>query len=79
MSDHGAFTGLPLDPKSGQSPRWAGILAKLSLAVLALGVVVTLIVWPAASADWGALMLCIAFAASTGLMVIRQALLAERM
>jgi hypothetical protein len=78
MSGHGAFTGLPIDVIEGQDDRWAALLVKAVLVILALGVVMSAILWPVASADWGALVLCIALAACTGLMVIRQALLAER-
>ena len=54
------------------------MLVKAAFAVLAIGLIVTLFLWPLVSADAGALTLAIAFAGATGLMVLRQALLAER-
>lgn len=78
MSRHEAFTGLPTEIDDAQTIRWAAVLVKAVFAVLALGLVLTLILWPLVSADVGALTLSIAFAGATGLMVLRQALLAER-
>jgi predicted anti-sigma-YlaC factor YlaD len=78
MSEYGAFTGLPLEVNDGQTHRWAAILVKAVFAILVVGVVLSAILWPSVSADVGALVLCVAFAACTGLMVIRQALLAEQ-
>ena len=78
MSQHEAFTGLPTEIDDGRTSRWAGILVKAVFAVLAIGLILTLFLWPLVSADAGALTLSIAFAGATGLMVLRQALLAER-
>ncbi len=78
MPGHEAFTGLPVDFDDGQTRRWTSLLVKAVLAILAIGVIVSAILWPTVSADAGALTLCIAFAASTGLLIIRQALIAER-
>ena len=51
---------------------------KAVFVVLALGVVLSAILWAVASADAGALTLAAVFAVCTGLLVLRQALLAER-
>ena len=78
MPQYQAFTGLRGDIEDEQASRWAGMLVKAAFAVLVIGLVVTLFLWPLVSADAGALTLAIAFAGATGLMVLRQALLAER-
>ncbi len=78
MTQYEAFTGLPIEVDDGQVRRWAHLLVTAVLAILVIGVIVSAILWPTVSADAGALTICIALAASTGLMVIRQALLAER-
>lgn len=78
MSEYEAFTGLPVEIEDRKTHKWTAALVKAVVAILALGVIVAAILWPTVSADAGALTLCIAFAASVGLMVIRQALLAER-
>lgn len=78
MTEYEAFTGLPVEIDDGNTRKWAAILVKAVLAILAVGVILAAILWPAVSADVGALTLCIAFAAAAGLMVLRQALLAER-
>jgi hypothetical protein len=78
MSDYEAFTGLPVASDDSQTLRWSTVLVKVVFAILVVGVVLSAILWPLVSADAGALTLCIAFAACVGLMVIRQALLAER-
>ena len=78
MSEYETFTGLPVDLDDGQTRRWAALLVKAVFAVLVVGLIVTLFLWPLVSADAGALTLAIAFAGATGLMVLRQALLAER-
>lgn len=78
MSDFESFTGLGALADEDQTRRWATTLVRAVFAILILGVVLTVILWPLVSADAGALTLCIAFAACTGLLVIRQALLAER-
>jgi len=78
MSQYEAFTGLPVDVDDGKTRRWAAILVKAVFVILVVGVVVSVILWAVASADWGALVLSGVFAACVGLMVIRQALLAER-
>ena len=56
----------------------AAILVQAALAVFVAGAVVAAILWAVVSADVGALTLSIAFAGLAGLMVLRQALLAER-
>lgn len=53
-------------------------MVRAVLAILVVGVVLSAIFWAAVSGEVGALVLSIAFAACAGLMVIRQALLAER-
>ena len=68
MSKYEAFTGLPVEMDDGRTSRWAAMLVKAVFAVL----------WPLVSADAGALTVSIAFASAAGLMVLRQALLAER-
>lgn len=77
MSDYEAFTGLPLEQNEDRNRRWAAILVKGALAVFVAGVVLAAILWTV-NADVGALTLSIGFAALVGLMVLRQALLAER-
>lgn len=74
-----AFTGLPIEVNDGQVRRWASTLVKAVFAILAVGVILSAILWAAVSADVGALTLSAAFAACAGLLIIRQALLAERM
>jgi hypothetical protein len=78
VSQDDAFTGLPLEVQAGQARRWGASLVKAVLAILVVGVVLSAILWVAVSGEVGALVLSIAFAACAGLMVIRQALLAER-
>lgn len=78
MDEFGSFTGLPAEIGDGQTNRWAAMLVKGAFAVLLLGLIVTLVLWPLVSSDAGALTIAIAFAGATGLMVLRQALLAER-
>jgi multisubunit Na+/H+ antiporter MnhB subunit len=78
MAERPAFTGLPAEVLDAEKTRrWSTRLVQAVLVVLVVGVVLAAILW-FVSADGGALTLCIAFAVSTGLMVIRQALLAER-
>lgn len=79
MSEYEAFTGLPTEIDDERTSRWAALLVRAAFAVLAIGLILTLFLWPLVSADAGALTLSIAFAGATGLMVLRQALLAERM
>jgi hypothetical protein len=78
MPEHETFTGLPVEIGDGPTQRWAVTLVKAVFAVLVVGVILAAILWPLASDDVGALVLAIAFALCAGLMVIRQALLAER-
>jgi hypothetical protein len=78
VSQHDAFTGLPIEVNDGQVRRWGGILIKAVLAILVVGVVLSAILWAAISDDMGALILSATFAACAGLLIIRQALLAER-
>jgi hypothetical protein len=78
MSEYGAFTGLPTGFDDERTSRWAAMLVKATFVVFAIGLILTLFLWPLVSADAGALTLSIAFAGATGLMVLRQALLAER-
>lgn len=78
MPEYEAFTGLPTELDAGRVSRWAAMLVKAAFAVLVIGLILTLFLWPLVSADAGALTLAIAFAGATGLMVLRQALLAER-
>jgi hypothetical protein len=78
MSEYEAFTGLPAEIDEGRTSRWAAMLVRAVFAVLVIGLILTLFLWPLVSADVGALTLSIAFAGATGLMVLRKALLAER-
>jgi hypothetical protein len=78
VSHYDAFLGLPIDVEITRTRRWAAILARAVLIILVVGVVLSVIFWPAVSADVGALTLAITFAACAGLLVLRQALLAER-
>lgn len=72
-----AFTGLPAEQDEVGTRRWAAILVKAALAVFVVGAVLAGILWTV-NPDVGALTLAIAFAGLAGLMVLRQALLAER-
>jgi hypothetical protein len=78
MSQHDAFTGLPIEVNDEQTRRWGAILVKAVFAILVVGVVLSAILWAAISSDMGALILSATFAVCAGLLVIRQALLAER-
>ncbi|MGM7776008.1 hypothetical protein ACSVHC_08330 [Arthrobacter sp. KNU-44] len=78
MSQHDAFTGLPIELNDGQTRRWGAILVKAVFTILVVGVVLSAILWAAISSDMGALILSATFAACAGLLVIRQALRAER-
>ncbi|HET8588469.1 MAG TPA: hypothetical protein VFM01_02465 [Nakamurella sp.] len=78
MADHGAFTGLPVELDHGRVNRWATILVQVVFAVLVVGLIVSVILWIVVKPDVGALVLAVVFAVGTGLMIIRQALLAER-
>lgn len=77
-SEHELFTGLPVEQDEGRTRRWAAILVRAALAVFVAGAIVAAVLWAVVSADAGALTLSIAFAGLAGLMVLRQALLAER-
>lgn len=78
MSRYDAFTGLPVEVDDGQTHRWGSLLVRAVFVVLVLGVVLAVILWAVASADVGALTLAAVFAVCAGLLVLRQALLAER-
>ncbi len=78
MSQHDVFTGFPIEVNDGKTRRWGAILVKAVFAILVVGAVLSAILWAAISSDMGALILSATFAACAGLMVIRQALLAER-
>ncbi|MFB9714473.1 hypothetical protein [Arthrobacter methylotrophus] len=78
MSQYDAFTGLPIEASDARTRRWAAILVRAVFAILVVGVVLSAILWAAISSDMGALILSATFAACAGLLVIRQALLAER-
>jgi hypothetical protein len=78
MPEYEMFTGLPVEIGDGQTQRWAENLVKAVFAVLIVGVVLSAILWPLTSDDVGALGLAVTFALCAGLLVIRQALLAER-
>ncbi len=78
MSEYEALTGLPVEQDEDRARRWAAILVGAALAVFVAGAVVAAILWAVVSADAGALTLSIGFAGLAGLMVLRQALLAER-
>lgn len=73
-----AFTGLPVDVDDESAHRWAAGLFKAVLAILVAGILLSAILWAIAKPDVGALALSAVFAACAGLMVIRQAILAER-
>ena len=77
MPEYEAFTGLPVEQDEDRTRRWAAILVRAALAVFVVGAVLAAVLWPV-SADVGALTLSIGLAGLTGLMVLRQALLAER-
>ena len=78
MPEYEMFTGLPVEIGDGQTQRWAENLVKAVFAVLIVGVILSAILWPLTSDVVGALALAITFALCAGLLVIRQALLAER-
>lgn len=71
------FTGLPVEEDESRTQRWASVLVKAALAVFVVGAVLAAVLW-FVNADVGALTLSVAFAGLVGLMVLRQALLAER-
>ena len=77
MAEYEAFTGLPIEQDEPRTRRWAAMLVKAALAVFVVGAVLAAILW-AVNPDVGALILSIGFAGLAGLMVLRQALLAER-
>lgn len=77
MSEYEAFTGLPVDHDEPRTRRWAAILVKAAFAVFAVAAVLAAVLW-IVNPDLGALTLSIGFAGLVGLMVLRQALLAER-
>jgi hypothetical protein len=77
MSKYEAFTGLPVEHDEPRTRRWAAILVKAALAVFAVGAVLAAVLWMV-DPDIGALTLSIGFSGLVGLMVLRQALLAER-
>ena len=77
MADYEAFTGLPIEQDEPRTRRWAATLVKAALAVFVVGAILAAILW-ALNPDVGALTLSIAFSGLLGLMVLRQALLAER-
>jgi hypothetical protein len=78
VSEPDAFIGLPIEVDDRHVRRWRTILVQAVFAILAVGVVLSAILWAAVSGEVGALVLSIAFAACAGLLIIRQALLAER-
>lgn len=78
MSHYDAFTGLPIEVEAARTRRWGSLLATVVFVVLVVGIVLTAILWPTTNADVGALTLAATFAACAGLLVLRQALLAER-
>lgn len=78
MSRYDTFTGLPVVVDDAQSRRWRSLLVKAVFVVLVLGVILAVILWALTSADVGALTLAAVFAVCAGLLVLRQALLAER-
>jgi hypothetical protein len=77
MSGYDDFTGISLEQSEDRTRRWAAILVRAALAVFVVGAVLAAVLWTV-SADVGALTLSIGFAGLAGLMVLRQALLAER-
>jgi hypothetical protein len=78
VSEPDAFTGLPVEVEDRHVRRWGAILVQAVLAILVVGAVLSAILWAAVNDEVGALVLSIAFAACAGLLIIRQALLAER-
>jgi type III secretory pathway component EscT len=78
VSRYDTFTGLPVVVDDAQSRRWGSLLVKAVFVVLVLGVVLAVVLWALTSADVGALTLAAVFAVCAGLLVLRQALLAER-
>jgi len=77
MSKYEAFTGLPVEQDEDRTRRWSKLLVRVGLAVFVLSVLLAAIFW-GMNADVGALMVSIGFAVLVALMVLRQALLAER-
>ena len=78
MSPNDAFMGLPIEVTAERTHRWGGLLLRAVFLVLVLGVVLAAVLWAFSSADAGALTLAAVFAICAGLLVLRQALLAER-
>jgi hypothetical protein len=78
MSYRNSFDGFDADIGSINATRGAAVLAPVSLAVIVVGVIATVLTWTIGSAELGALILSATLAAATGVLVIRQAILAER-
>ncbi len=78
MSKWDAFDGFASDVGDEDAARWAAGLAKVALVVIALGLVVTAVVWVVFSAELGAGILSGVFAGTVGVLILRQAILAER-
>lgn len=78
MQHNNTLTGFPAEVHEQQAAQWGRWLAYSALGVLVLGVILAAILWFAVLPDVGALTLCVAFAIVFGLMVVRQAILAER-
>lgn len=78
VSHYDPFTGFPAEVEVGRTRRWAALLVKAVFVILVLGVILAAILWALTSADVGALTLAATFAVCVGLLVLRQALIAER-
>lgn len=78
MADDGSFDGFPIVDSPGRVAGLSRLIARWVLVILVLGVVVAAILWIVVKPDVGALTLALTFTIAAGLMVIRQAALAER-
>ncbi|KMY24030.1 hypothetical protein SAMN05421878_101108 [Actinobaculum suis] len=75
-------TGLPRDLSDAVAYRWAALLAKITWAVLIIGIAIGVVFWVTASGDFGqdlgALSWCLTGAICVALMSVRQGILGER-
>ncbi len=70
--------GFPSDVSDQDAARWGAGLAKFALGVIVFGSVVAAVAWAVFSAELGAAILSGLFAVTAGVLIIRQAILAER-
>lgn len=78
MSELNATQGVLPEAVDANATRWRRGLAVTSLIVLVAGSFVAALVWTIASAELGAAILSAVFTLTVGVLVVRQAILAER-